>query len=306
MTGLLVLNKPGGITSFGAVARLRRLCGERRAGHCGTLDPMATGVLPVFFGRATRVIPLLPEKNKSYFARLRLGCNTDTGDSTGTVTRTRLVAAGAGELRAALARFTGEIEQIPPMFSALHVGGERLYEIARRGETVARAPRPVTVFSLELAEADDAAHTYALRVTCSAGTYIRTLVEDIGEALGCGAVMTALCRTAAAGFPLAQAHTLEEAQAAAGEEILINLIQSVESLFTDTYRTASVAVTAAQAVRFGNGGALARERLEGAPPAGLCRVYDPAGVFLGLARAQESELRVAWLAETPAGRCGGA
>lgn len=299
MTGLLVLNKPGGVTSFGAVARVRRLCGERRAGHCGTLDPMATGVLPIFLGRATRVIPLLPCGQKAYFARLRLGVNTDTGDSTGRVTRTRPVTVGAARLRAALPAFTGDIMQVPPMFSALHVGGERLYDIARRGETVERAPRPVTIHSLELAEADDGAHVYALRVGCSAGTYIRTLIEDIGEALGCGAVMTALARTAAAGFSLAQARTLEELETAAQAGKLQSEIQSVESVFINTYSIPLVAVTAAQAARFGNGGALARERLNNAPQAGLCRVYDPAGVFLGLAHAEKEELRAAWLAGAP-------
>lgn len=295
MNGIIVLNKPAGVTSFGAVAQVRRLCGVRRAGHAGTLDPMATGVLPVFLGCATRAIPLLPATDKAYAARMRLGCNTDTGDVTGKVTRTRPVRADAADVRAALPAFTGDILQVPPMYSAVHVNGERLYAIARRGETVERAPRPVTIRELTLEAADEAAGEYALRVSCSAGTYIRTLVEDIGEALGCGAVMTALARTAAAGFKLAQAYTPEQLRTAAEGGALQSCVLSVETVFAAQFGTPAVAVTQPQAARFCNGGALARERVPNAPPAGLCRVYGPDGRFLGLVEADAQELRMRWL-----------
>lgn len=277
MDGILILNKPAGITSFGAVARVRRLAHLRKIGHAGTLDPMATGVLPLFLGQATRAIGLLPCTDKSYIARMRLGVRTDTGDCTGKVLETRPVSAGKSDVAHALPAFTGDILQVPPMYSAVHQNGQRLYELARRGEVVERAARPVTIRALALLEAGDG--DYTLSVTCSSGTYIRTLVEDIGEALGCGATMTALTRTAAAGFTLEQACTIEELERFAAADLLQEKILDVEYPFNILN---DVVLTDKQAVRFRNGGFLSLERVEGAPPVGLCRVHAPDGAFLGL------------------------
>lgn len=291
MDGILILNKPAGITSFGAVARVRGITHTRKIGHAGTLDPMATGVLPLFLGRATRAIGLLPCTDKTYIARMRLGVRTDTGDSTGTVLETRPVHVGKEEVERALPALTGDILQVPPMYSALHKNGERLYELARRGEVVEREARPVTIYALSLVEAQEKYGEYTLSVTCSTGTYIRTLVEDIGESLGCGATMTALQRTAAAGFSIAQSYDIEEIEQFAAEETLQNHILSVEYPFKIL---SGVSVTSKQAVRFCNGGFLSLERVESAPQTGLCRVYAPDKTFLGLGEADpvQQELQV--------------
>lgn len=284
MDGILILNKPGGITSFGAVARVRKIAHLRKIGHAGTLDPMATGVLPLFLGQATRAIGLLPCTDKSYIARMRLGVRTDTGDCTGKVLETRPVSAGEAEVARTLPAFTGDILQVPPMYSAVHQNGQRLYELARRGEVVERAPRPVTIRALTLLDARDG--EYTLSVTCSSGTYIRALVEDIGETLGCGATMTALMRTAAAGFTLEQTSTIEELERLAAEDALQTKILNVEYPF---YILNDVILTDKQAVRFRNGGFLSLERVDGAPPAGLCRVHAPDGTFLGLGETDRAE-----------------
>lgn len=291
MDGILILNKPAGITSFGAVARVRGITHTKKVGHAGTLDPMATGVLPLFLGRATRAIGLLPCTDKMYIARMRLGVRTDTGDSTGKVLETRPVSVGKVEVERALPALTGEILQVPPMYSALHKNGERLYELARRGEVVEREARPITIYALSLMDAQEKYGEYTISVTCSTGTYIRTLVEDIGESLGCGATMTALHRMAAAGFSIEQSCTLEEMEAFAADGTLQSHILSVEYPF---YIHKGINVTPKQAVRFRNGGALSLERLIGAPQSGLCRVYAPDQTFLGLGEVHpaQQELRV--------------
>lgn len=286
MDGILILNKPAGITSFGVVARVRRMIHEKKIGHAGTLDPMATGVLPLFLGRATRAIGLLPCTDKTYVARMRLGIRTDTGDSTGKVLAECPVCVGQADVARVLPDFTGHIFQIPPMYSAVHKNGERLYELARRGEVVERDARPVTVHALTLLAADERAGEYTLRVACSSGTYIRTLVEDIGEALGCGATMTALERTAAAGFCIEQAYTLEDIEAFSLKKSLEIHALSVEYPFNILR---GIEITTKQAVRFCNGGFLSLERLTGAPVSGLCRVYAPDGLFLGLGEADAAE-----------------
>lgn len=297
MDGIIVVDKPAGITSFDVVSRLRRLTGERRVGHAGTLDPMATGVLPLFFGTATKLISLLPCQDKAYTAALRLGITTDTGDITGSVHSRANYPRQKEPLLAALEHFRGRVSQLPPMYSAVHYQGRHLYEYARAGEEVPRQPREVTIYGLSLREAREEAGEYTLDVTCSKGTYIRTLIEDIGAALGCGAVMTALRRTAAAGFSLEQARTLEELTGRQIDGELAGCVLDAETPFVDL---PAVEVTPRQAARFCHGGSLARERL-GAPPAnGLCRVRG-AGRFLGLARVADEtgELRVAALLARP-------
>lgn len=215
MTGIILIDKPKDITSFGAVARVRRICGEKKCGHTGTLDPMATGLLTVMLGGATRFSELLPSHDKAYRAEFRLGTVTDTLDITGKVLETRPVSANAAQVAAALAEFVGEIEQLPPMYSAVSVNGKRLYDLARQGVEVEREPRRVTVYSAEILEANESAGEYAVSVECSSGTYIRTLISDLGEKLGCGAVLTELRRTAANGFKIDSAVTLEALSQAA-------------------------------------------------------------------------------------------
>ena len=209
--GILIIDKPAGWTSMDVCAKLRGILREKRIGHAGTLDPMATGVLPVFVGRATKAVQFAENGRKEYHAVLKLGTVTDTQDTTGTVLETHPVTVGADEVRAALEHFTGELLQLPPMYSALKVNGQKLYDLARQGKTVERKPRAITVYELELLE-QSAPDEFTLRVVCSKGTYIRTLCHDLGQALGCGGCMAALRRTMAAGFRIEEAVTLERAQ----------------------------------------------------------------------------------------------
>lgn len=279
MTGIILIDKPKDITSFGAVARVRRICGEKKCGHTGTLDPMATGLLTVMLGGATRFSELLPSHDKAYRAEFRLGTVTDTLDITGKVLETRPVSANAAQVAAALAEFVGEIEQLPPMYSAVSVNGKRLYDLARQGVEVEREPRRVTVYSAEILEAKESAGEYAVSVECSSGTYIRTLISDLGEKLGCGAVLTELRRTAANGFKIDSAVTLEALSQAAESGELDRLIIPVDRALEEY---PIITVSAAQARRFGNGGELSLERLKYPRTLGLFRIYDPDGAFMGL------------------------
>jgi len=215
--GVLVCDKPAGMTSHDVVARVRRLAGQRRVGHGGTLDPPATGVLVVALGRATRLLPYLPMEPKRYLAVIAFGAETDTLDAAGTVVAEADAAEVDGPaLERALAGFLGVQEQVPPMVSAVKVGGERLYAKARRGETVERKPREVTIHALELRELADGERPVAtVVVTCSGGTYVRALAADLGRALGTLAHLASLRRTAAGSFGEADAHPLDELQALA-------------------------------------------------------------------------------------------
>lgn len=228
-SGIVLLEKEAGMTSHTAVRRLARLFGVEKAGHTGTLDPMATGVLPVLIGRGVKASEYLAEGDKHYIATLRLGLTTDTEDITGTTLRVSDRLPDEAEVLAALQAFRGEILQTPPMYSALKVGGHKLMDLARRGVTVEREPRPITVHRLtaeKLSESD-----YRLDVVCSKGTYIRTLCADIGAALGVGGVMASLCRAEAAGFPLSACHTLAAYEAMTEEERNAAVIPT-EALFT--------------------------------------------------------------------------
>ena len=196
--GILVIDKSAGWTSQDVAAKLRGVFHERRVGHGGTLDPMATGVLPVFIGRATRAAEFLESAEKEYVAGLRLGVVTDTQDTSGTVLETNPVCVTRAQLEAALRQFLGPIEQIPPMYSAIKINGQKLYELARRGQEVARRPRSITIHALELLEGEGA--DWTVRVRCSKGTYVRTLCHDLGRALGCGGCMSSLRRTRAGSF----------------------------------------------------------------------------------------------------------
>lgn len=290
MNGIFCIDKPAGLTSFDVVARIRRLFGEKKVGHTGTLDPMATGVLPLLLGRATRAAELLPSHDKAYEASFRPGVTTDTGDITGRVLSSTAPDFTYAQLEQAVQACRGEQLQTPPMYSAVKVDGRRLYELARQGRVVERAPRPVTVYEIALLAGPDENGDCHIAVRCSKGTYIRTLCEKIGGLLGCGAAMTALRRTMAAGFMLADCLTLAQAEELAHEGMLGEHILPLETAFA---AWPVIEVTAAQGARFENGGGLAFERLGGPVPAGPCRVYAN-GAFAGLARPdpQAGELKV--------------
>ena len=266
--GIIIIDKPSGWTSMDVCAKLRGILHTKKVGHAGTLDPMATGVLPVFVGQATRAVSFAESGQKEYVAGLKLGLVTNTQDTSGETLGTHPASVTRTELEAVLPRFTGEIEQIPPMYSAIKVGGKKLYELARRGEEVERKPRPVTIYELEVVE-QTAPDAFTLRIRCSKGTYVRTLCHDIGRALGCGGCMSALRRTMAAGFTLADAVTLER----------------VHSLFR-AHPAYHIRTERAEAL-CRNGNPLAPPD---APADGLYRVYGWDGTFLCLSRAQNGTL----------------
>ena len=272
--GILIIDKPTGWTSMDVCAKLRGILREKRIGHAGTLDPMATGVLPVFVGRATKAVQFAENGRKEYRAVLKLGTVTDTQDTTGAVLEAHPVTVGADEVRAALEHFTGELLQLPPMYSALKVNGQKLYDLARQGKTVERKPRAITVYELELLE-QSAPDEFALRVVCSKGTYIRTLCHDLGQALGCGGCMAALRRTMAAGFRIEEAVTLERAQEER-EALLLPLDEYFRAYPRFTVQNET------QEKRAYNGNAFTARGVAD----GEYRVYDRAGNFLSLSRAE--------------------
>lgn len=288
MNGILCLDKPAEMTSFSCCAVMRRLLSEKKVGHAGTLDPMATGVLPILAGNATRALDWLPIHDKSYTATLRFGFVSDTLDVWGQVTPTGAPLPTLDAIEAALPPFRGDILQVPPMTSALKQDGVRLYELARKGVEVERSARPVTVYALDILDFDPAAGELTLHCACSKGTYIRTLCDDLGRVLGCGAVMTALRRTMAAGFSLENCITLDEARKLAETGELSSRLLPVEQALI-TYP--AVTVTEKQAIRFQNGGGLALDRLH-TSVTGTVRVMAPDGTFLGLGIPTEEELTV--------------
>ncbi len=284
MNGIIVVNKPQEFTSFDVVAIARGKMRTKKVGHSGTLDPMATGVLPVFVGGATKAISLVPDTDKSYRAGFRLGLTSDTLDIWGSCSEQRDVNVSLSEFEQVLGKFRGEIEQVPPMYSALKVGGQKLCDLARQGIEVERKPRKITISSLELLEFDG--RSGLIDVDCSSGTYIRTLCDDIGRALGTGAVMTSLCRTRACGFDLSQAVTVEELRS--DREISLIPVENVFKPFR------SVTLDREQLRLYLNGVRLDAERIAEKPSdytaEELLRVYAN-GDFLGIARINEqSEL----------------
>ncbi len=274
MTGILIVDKPAGWTSMDVCAKLRGKFGERKVGHAGTLDPMATGVLPVFFGRATRAVEYAAGGDKEYIAGLRLGLVTDTQDTTGRVLESMDARIPRERLEEILPDFLGEIEQIPPMYSAVKVNGEKLYKMARKGKEIQRPPRRVSIREIELLSGGG--DEYTLRVLCSKGTYIRTLCHDLGAALGCGGAMCSLRRTMAAGYTLQDAAPLEEIlEDPSPEERLIPL--------DSCFRQFPAAVAEGRALRLAmNGNPFP---WDGTP--GRWRVYDPDGVFLLLGECRD-------------------
>lgn len=288
MDGILCIDKPEGMTSFLCVAVVRRLLGVKKIGHAGTLDPNATGVLPLLIGRATKTLDRLPVHDKSYTATLRFGATSDTLDVWGTVTETGVPAPTRAQIEAALPGFRGDILQVPPMTSALKKDGVRLYDLARQGIEVERQARPVTIYELELLDYNEKEGLLTLHCACSKGTYIRTLCDDLGRVLGCGAVMTALRRTAAAGYPLTDCITLDEAKALAEEGSLGDRILPIETALS---AYPAITVSAPQANRFRHGGALDLVRLRDTVT-GPVRVYDPEGVCIALGVPRDGQLKM--------------
>ncbi|GFI64444.1 tRNA pseudouridine synthase B [Lachnospiraceae bacterium] len=229
MDGIIIIDKEPGFTSHDVVAKLRGICGQKKIGHTGTLDPAATGVLPVCLGSGTRLCDMLTDTDKEYVAELLLGVETDTQDTTGRVLATREVNVSREELRAAVFSFAGDYGQVPPMYSALKVNGKKLYELAREGKEVERKARQVKIHEIEIL--DCSLPVVKLRVACSKGTYIRTLCADIGARLGCGGTMQSLRRTAAGRFRLEDAVTLERVQEKKDQGRLKELILSVDLVF---------------------------------------------------------------------------
>ena len=274
MNGIIIIDKPEGWTSQDVVSKLRGVLHTKRIGHGGTLDPMATGVLPVFVGRATRAVEFFEHAEKTYEACLRLGIHTDTEDITGNVLEEKPVSVTRAQLEAVLEQFRGEIQQIPPMYSALKINGQKLCDLARRGKEVERTPRTITIFSLELL--DFSGDRIQLRVHCSKGTYIRTLCKDIGAALGCGGCMESLRRVSAGSYQIQDAIPLQQVVEAEDPE---GLLLPIDSMFT---QYPEVVLTPKQATRCRNGNSFSVTLTEG-----TYRAYEETGAFLMLARVQE-------------------
>ncbi|MBE6955413.1 MAG: tRNA pseudouridine(55) synthase TruB [Ruminococcaceae bacterium] len=276
--GIIIVDKPAGWTSHDVVAKLRGALHEKRIGHGGTLDPMATGVLPVFVGRATRAVEFFEAADKAYETLLQLGTVTDTDDITGAVLEEKSVSVTEEALRATLPRFLGQQEQLPPMYSAIKVDGKKLYELARAGKTVERKTRTITIHALELLGFDG--KNVRLHVCCSKGTYIRTLCHDIGEALGCGGTMAALRRTQAGAYSLSDATPLE---AILFSEDPAALLRPVDSMFSEHPK---VVIFGEQVRRCYNGNDVSCPE----SPNGTVRVYDENGTFLMLGRAKNGTI----------------
>ncbi len=280
MTGVVFVDKPQGMTSFVAANRTKRVLGAKKSGHTGTLDPMATGVLVVMLGSATRFIDFLNSHDKAYEATVCLGITTDTLDIEGAVLSQTETDFSTADFESAMLSFLGEIDQVPPMYSAIKKDGKKLYELAREGIEIERESRKVTIYSLELTGADEAKQEFSFRVSCSAGTYVRSLANDIGEKLGCGAVLTALRRVVAHGVDISKCKTLEE--------LTENDVVALDTLLDYP----CVTVSAAQAQRFSNGGALDTQRIHAPLSVGIYKVYSPENKFLGLGEVEPNSAQL--------------
>ncbi len=285
MNGIINVNKPLGITSHDVVYRLRKILGIKKIGHTGTLDPDASGVLPMCVGKGTKLAEYLTAKDKQYLAVLKLGAFTDTQDASGEIIESFDVTATEEEIRDAIKGFVGDIMQIPPMYSAIKVDGKKLYELAREGKTVEREPRQVTVKSIEIKNIDMETNTVEMLVDCSKGTYIRTLCNDIGMVLGCGGYMAALHRTKSGRFDIKNSFTLDEIEKMAGENDFSFMVSVGEAL--SEYEKIVLADKNAQRVRNG-----IKISVEGLNDDEIYRVFDEQGEFLALAQQTESGFMV--------------
>ena len=283
MNGILLIDKPSGWTSSDIVAKLRGILHERRIGHSGTLDPMATGLLVVFVGRATRAVEFAESHSKRYLAGLRLGITTDTQDISGNKLAEKPVNVTDGMLETALEAFRGEISQVPPMYSAIKINGKKLYEIARKGGSVERKARSITIHELRVLSREG--EDFLLDIHCSKGTYVRTLCNDIGETLGCGGCMSSLRRMKAGDFSMENAYTLEQVQSAADKGEAEKLLLPLDSLFS-ACPAVTVSAKGERSIRNG-GGASTADAADG-----LCRVYSGTGEFLALGNAQNGAIKI--------------
>jgi tRNA pseudouridine55 synthase len=295
MQGLVLINKPKGITSFSAVARIKRLAGEKRVGHTGTLDPMATGVLPVLLGRATTLSSLMLGDDKKYIARVKLGVLTDTDDITGNIIAENKVEVSQGDIDNILQKFVGKISQTPPMYSALKKDGVRLYDLARQGKTVEIKPREIEIFELSVLSPLDSENCFTMLCHVSKGTYIRSLARDIGNALGCGATLSELNRVMTSGFDIEKCVSLDDIN----EENIGNYLLNEEVAVS---HLRALSVTKNQAVRFCNGGQLAFERLnvENFKENELFRIkYKNQFLGIGLADCQKQQIAIKCIVNYP-------
>ena len=281
MNGIILIDKPQDWTSHDVVAKLRGILHERRIGHSGTLDPLATGLLVVFVGRATRAVEFAEADSKEYIAGLRLGLSTDTQDISGNVIAECSDLPDEGAVRRAVNSFIGDIEQIPPMYSAINIGGKKLYELARKGQSVERAPRKITVSSIEIIGREGG--DYLLKIACSKGTYVRTLCNDIGASLGCGACMSNLRRISAGAFSVESAHSIDEVENTANEGQLVDIMLPVDTLFS-AWPELKVSESAAKRLKTGN-------IIKISAADGDYRVYSDSGEFLLVGKVENGKLK---------------
>lgn len=285
MNGVININKPLGITSHDVVYRLRKLLSIKKIGHTGTLDPDASGVLPMCIGRATKVADMLTAQDKQYVAEVTLGSATDTLDKTGTVTETAEVNVTKADILKAVAEFVGDIEQIPPMYSAIKVDGKKLYELAREGVEIERKPRQVRINAIDVLDIDLNAGRFSMKVDCSKGTYIRTLCDDIGRRLGCFAHMSALERTKSGRFDISESYTLEQIEEMFGNGDL-SFFTPVDAVFEEYPK---LTLSSRKAKKMCNG---TRVSVQGIEEGVTYRVYDESGNFLTISEAEDGVLKI--------------
>ena len=285
MNGVININKPLGITSHDVVYRLRKLLSIKKIGHTGTLDPDASGVLPMCIGRATKVADMLTAQDKQYVAEVTLGSATDTLDKTGTVTETAEVNVTKADILKAVAEFVGDIEQIPPMYSAIKVDGKKLYELAREGVEIERKPRQVQIDAIEVLDIDLNAGRFSMKIDCSKGTYIRTLCDDIGRRLGCFAHMSALERTKSGRFDISESYTLEQIEEMFGNGD-VSFFTPVDAVFEEYPK---LTLSSRKAKKMCNG---TRVSVQGIEDGVTYRVYDESGNFLTISEAEDGVLKI--------------
>lgn len=291
INGIICINKPQNFTSFDVIAKMRGILKMKKLGHSGTLDPMATGVLPVFAGGATKAISIIPETGKSYRAGFQLGIETDTYDTTGKIIERKDFCISGEKLENSLEAFKGKIIQLPPMYSAVQVNGKRLYDLARKGVEVERPEREVEISRLEVLDFDEKTGAGTLEMSCSKGTYVRSVIHDVGQALECGAAMTSLVRTLSNSFSLEECVTLEELEKLRDEERLQEIVKPVEKMFLTL---PEIKLSEKKTTMYKNGVKLMLERLIIPENAEKLRVYGFDGEFIGIAKPdrEENVLRV--------------
>lgn len=285
--GILCINKPAGFTSFDVIGKLRGILKFKRLGHSGTLDPMATGVLPVFVGKATKCCDILPNDDKCYIAGFKFGATTNTQDSTGTITHTfEPKKVTIEDIQSVLKDYIGEILQVPPMYSAVSINGQRLYDLARKNIVVERPPRKIVVYSIRVLSYGADTLSGTLEISCGKGTYVRTLINDIGDALGVGGYMTSLVRTSASGFDLKDCYSFEDVTNAMLDSSIDSLIVPTETIFKDYPK---LSLSEVQTKQYRNGVKLPILELNVSTEYSTYAVYSFDGVFIGTANVDPTE-----------------